>query len=163
MPENSLTQSELKEFFHYDPATGLFTRIKCAHKRLVGQVTGRRKNGYIYIYFKEREHTAHRLAWLYMTGEFPVSCTDHINHVRDDNRWINLREATYAENSRNRKLNNPSGITGVRWNPTRNKWKAEICFNYKNRHIGYYKTKLAAAYARHVANMKYGLHVKHGT
>ena len=42
---------------------------------------------------------------------------DHINRVRHDNRWINLREADQSRNRKNSKLNhnNKSGIKGVFW------------------------------------------------
>lgn len=47
-------------------------------------------------------YKASRLAWLYMTGEWPKYEMDHINHVKDDNRWVNLRDVTPAENCANR-------------------------------------------------------------
>jgi hypothetical protein len=59
-------------------------------------------NGYITIGFKYKHYLAHRLAFLYMTGQWPKEQLDHINGIRDDNKWANLREATPGQNSTNR-------------------------------------------------------------
>lgn len=37
-----------------------------------------------------------------MTGEWPKDQIDHINRIKDDDRWENLREATQSQNSYNR-------------------------------------------------------------
>jgi hypothetical protein len=74
-------------------------------------------NGYRHIGVLGKVYSAHRLAFLYMTGKFPLDEVDHKNHERSDNRWSNLREVTRLENSRNRSmhLNNKSGFSGVCW------------------------------------------------
>ena len=45
---------------------------------------------------------AHRIAFLWMTGRWPEPETDHINGIRNDNRWSNLREVTVSQNQLNR-------------------------------------------------------------
>lgn len=71
-----------------------------------------------------------------MTGEWPKEQIDHANRDRLDDRWNNLREATWSDNMANRKLqgNNTSGFKGVSWDKVTNKWDVRV-----NRfHIGYY-------------------------
>lgn len=80
-----------------------------------------------------------------ITGE----CIDHINNNSLDNRKINLRISTTAENSRNRgkSKNNTSGFKGVS-NPYKDdSWIAIITIDRKNVFLGRFKDKLAAAQA----------------
>lgn len=73
------------------------------------------REGYISIFIDGMGHSAHRLAHLYMTGEWPIDVIDHINRVTGDNRWENLRSATRSQNLGNRRLNVNSrgGLKGV--------------------------------------------------
>ena len=80
-----ITQKRLKELLHYCPDSGVFTRLKSTSNRVkVGDIAGwKGKNGYIGINVGGVKERAHRLAFLYMTGDFPVFQTDHINGIRD--------------------------------------------------------------------------------
>ena len=140
-----ITQSELKEVLEYNPDTGLFIWLKSnGNRRLkAGDAAGTKmRAGYIRITIKGRMYPAHRLAYLYMTGNFPENFIDHINHIKDDNRWTNLRDATNSQNQANRlKLkNNTSGYKGVCWHIARKKWIAQIMYMNKLIHLGYYTT-----------------------
>ena len=87
---DAITEARLKERLHYDPDTGIFTWLKMSRQpKRLGSVAGGRCDGYIQIYLDGLIYRAHRLAWLYMTGEWPVGYLDHKNGVRDDNRWCN--------------------------------------------------------------------------
>ncbi len=74
---------------------------------------------------------------------------DHINHNKLDNRRINLRICTNAENMRNRTApsNNTSGFKGVWWHSARKKWAARVICNYKSHNLGLYSDKKDAAKA----------------
>lgn len=45
----------------------------------------------------------HRLAYLYMTGNWPLGEIHHVNHNPSDNRWANLADVTPLENNRLRR------------------------------------------------------------
>lgn len=136
-----ITQQQLKEHLSYDPETGIFLRVKNAGRFKAGNVLGtRHSTGYIVIRIENKLYKAHRLAWLYVHGEFPDLRIDHINRNGCDNRLENLRLVTQKQNSENRSLgkNNTSGHPGVDWFPKLRKWRARITVNYKGLHIGYF-------------------------
>ena len=146
-----ITQCELKEVLDYNPDTGVFTWKKnCRNRAVVGSVAGYKDNyGYICIKINRKTYKAHRLAYLYMTGNFPKNSIDHINHIKDDNRWANLRDATNSQNQSNKAKpkNNTSGYKGVTWNKRDENWRAKInCMN-KTIHIGCYTTPQEASEA----------------
>lgn len=114
-----LTATRLRELLHYDPDTGLFTRLKTPKNTTikVGDVAGfLSKAGYRIIKIDLKAYKAHRLAWLYMTGAFPSEETDHINGIKSDNQFINLREASHSLNAQNYvkpNADNKCGFLGV--------------------------------------------------
>ena len=166
MKKENLTQKELKEVLHYDADSGSFTWLKAIATRIkVGCIAGCiDKYGYMIIKINGRNYKAHRLAFLYMDGAFPPNDTDHINHLRADNRFVNLRHATRVENGRNRTryLKNKSGFTGVYWHERDSKWVARIKINGKLKHLGYFTDIDEAIIARKKANIEFGYHPNHG-
>ena len=136
-----ITQTELKEKLHYNPDTGEFIWKKNIRKILVGCIAGTiDRNKYRRININHQRYLAHRLAWLYMTGDWPEEYIDHINHIRDDNRYINLRVANKNDNSRNAKIraDNKCGYKGV--SKEGNKYRAQICKDYKRINLGCFDT-----------------------
>lgn len=165
MNADTLTQDRLKELLHYDPETGVFTRrVVLNNKIKVGDIAGCLCNGYVKIRVEVRRYRAHRLAWLYMVGDWPKDQLDHINGKRDDNRWANIREATSSENMKNRKINtnNTSGIMGVCWNKRSGRWDAQIKLGGRTIHLGSFRDKTAAILARMEGEKKYAFHPNHG-
>lgn len=108
---------ELRRRFAYDPATGHLTyKVPGPPKKRVGDRAGSLgKRGYRDVSVKGALYKEHRVIWAIVTGAWPTHDVDHVNRVRDDNRWANLREATRSENLSNQGLkpNNKSGLKGV--------------------------------------------------
>lgn len=137
-----ITQEYLKSILWYDHSTGIFIPIN-------GNLNQPYKNykGYILIKVKGRAYRAHRLAFLYMTGEWPKGQVDHDNNIKHDNRWLNLRDATNQLNHYNllKPKNNTSGAKGVR-KVKNGKFQARIKHNQKEIYLGLYDTlELASA------------------
>ena len=160
-----ITQAQLKEKLHYNPDTGVFTRkISTCNKVKVGDIAGYiHTKGYILISLNSKKYCAHRLAFLYMGGEIPEE-VDHINHIRKDNRWFNLRAVTHNENCRNISMQkvNKSGFNGICWHKKAGKWQAYISVQGRCIHLGYFTDKNNAISARKEANIKHGFHGNHG-
>lgn len=93
---------------------------------------------------------AARLAWLYMTGEWPACQVDHKDANEGNDAWSNLRAASHAENMRNKKAckSTYSGFKGVGRN--RKKWAARIRVDGTLKHLGTFTNpeEAHAAYAK---------------
>lgn len=98
----------------YNPTTGMFKRLfNHGRFRICKSLDSR---GYLRIKIDGKEYRAHRLAWLFVNGEFPLGNLDHINGIKTDNRFCNLRIASVAENSWNvgKRPHNTSGHKNIR-------------------------------------------------
>ena len=139
-----ITQEKLKQFLHYDHETGVFKWIKSPSKNIkINSIAGSVDDGYILIGFQSIKYRAHRLAWLYMKGEFPKNDIDHIDGNRANNKFINLRLCKNSENQQNRisNKNTSSKFVGVSWYKPLKKWVAQIRINGKLFHKGYFNTE----------------------
>ena len=152
----------IKRALTYEPATGYFIWAeKVARKVVVGSRAGRlTPSGYRRVGIYGREFAEHRLAWLFVYGVEPPNEVDHINGVRNDNRIVNLRLATRAENGRNvgPRPSNQLGLKGVYWNLEKGKFQARITVDGKNLYLGRYLTAEEAAAAHDRAAVEH-----HGT
>lgn len=148
-----VTQERLKEVLNYNPKTGVFTwkRGRGSVKR--GSIAGSfdKRAGYIRIMIDEKIYPAHRLAWLFEHGYMPENQIDHIDGIRDNNKFKNLREATHSQNQQNRtrvqegkKVDCPLGVC---WKKETSKFVAQIKVREKVKHLGYFKTKEEASKA----------------
>lgn len=75
---------------------------------------------------------------------------DHKNGIKLDNRRDNLRIVSYAENAWNSHkpfANNVSGFRGVYFHKPSAKWRARICKNGSNKHLGLFDTAEEASIA----------------
>ena len=153
---DTLTQDLIRELLHYDPETGEFRWRRASTGGRRGRSAGARagyrlRTGYWFVGLNRRRYLAHRLAWLYMTGEWPPEEIDHVNGDRADNRWANLRLASKSQNMANApaKKSNKLGMRGVF--KTRNgRYQAQITVNRQVKHLGTFNTpeEARAAYLK---------------
>jgi len=90
---------------------------------------------------------------------------DHINGQRDDNRIINIREVSNQQNSLNSKIskNNTSGIKGVYWDKSRNKWTVRLSIDGKCKFFKRFNDlDLAKLVIEEVRNKYHGKYANHG-
>lgn len=148
-----LTQERLKQLVHYDPDTGLFTRAVSRTNSKAGDPVGHANaTGYLRAYIDGRIYFLHKLAWLYVHGEWPAQCIDHIDLDKANNRIANLRPATASQNHANRRISrqNKTGFKGVHWCNHFKKYVAQITKNNKVKNLGYFRTpeEAHAAYCK---------------
>ena len=146
-------QDELKALLSYSPETGVFTwiaekRSGLPKSRIAGTL---RPKGYVTICVAGKVYSAHRLAWLYMTGAFPLDQIDHINGKKNDNSWRNLRDVSGSVNQQNR--NTPMATNSARMLGAFRSGKlfcSKIRIDGEQKYLGTFKTAEAAhqAYLR---------------
>lgn len=143
----TLTQEQVMAALNYDPATGIFRRRAASGGASAGSVAGTFDGrGYRQIRVAGKKYLAHKLAWIYVYGEWPSKHLDHVNRIKDDNRISNLREVTRSQNGQNRGIqkNNTSCYRGVCWDTGIMRWRARIGLNGKRTFLGYFDTAEAA-------------------
>lgn len=126
-----MTQQRLKELLEYDPETGMWrwNNPQARNKKPISEQAGTISvHGYRIITYCGVKYRASRLAWLYMTGEWPSHEIDHKDRDKANDKWENLRDLTRSDNACNRGLqsNNASGARGVHWDNTRSKWFVQV-------------------------------------
>lgn len=151
-----LTLSEAQKLLSYDPETGVFTRLTSCGGYAKGTVAGCvMVRGDRTISINRKRIKEHRLAWLFMTGNWPTKEIDHIDGNPQNNRFANLREATSAQNKQNRHVarkDNKHGLIGVYKHGVSKDgapvWRARIQTDGKCKHIGLFDSaeKAQAAY-----------------
>lgn len=148
MKTTLLTAERVREVLSYDPDTGVFTwRKKVNRKVVIGAVAGWITHlGYRRISIDNKGYGANRLAWLYMTGEMPVHEIDHINGIRDDDAFANLRDVTHRVNLQNQRRptanNKGTGVLGVHRHGRM--YRAQIKLNGATVRLGSFHTMEAA-------------------
>ena len=168
--KDMITFEEAKELFTYDRGTGIIKWRKITTRgrqrdNLVAGYTNFSGDGYTKICFKGKLYRAHRIAMLLAYGFYGEGLeVDHINHIRDDNRLVNLRFVTGSDNHRNqsKSSNNTTGVTGVTYCKDRRKYMAQIKVGDANINLGRFVTLEEAAEARKAAEIKYKFNVNHG-
>lgn len=150
--------SRVRDLLEYDPDTGVmrWRNVSKYHVEKSGRVAGcsvRNHSGkrYINITIDGRKHKRSRLAFAWVTGRWPNHCIDHVNGNSEDDRWINLREATVTENAWNHKRRAKASVLpmGVR-NMASGRFQARLAVNKKMLHLGTFDTpeRASAAYQK---------------
>ncbi len=169
---------ELNKLLKYDEKTGQLTwrRRDSSHfpKDRIGRTWNARwagrsafqsahQKGYMCGGLLGKTCLAHRVIWKMVTGEEPDTI-DHVNGIKSDNRWANLRSVSNAENHRNMPLqkNNTSGFPGVSLHRRDNVWTAMISVDGKPRYLGRYRCKTGAILARKRGEQEFAFHENHG-
>lgn len=160
-----LTAERVRRILDYNKDSGFFRwRFSKACCIRAGDIAGVLNSaGYIRIKIDGKSYAAHRLAWLWSTGEWPKSEIDHINRKRSDNRIANLREATRSQNIQNgsHRINNRSGIRGVCWDKKSRMWLSSITAKGQ-RLASYHKTMMSAeAWYLFMAEVLHGEYASH--
>lgn len=134
----------------YSPSTGIFKwkvdrRRKCIGQKAGGESTSR---GYQRIKIDQKRYYSHRLAWLFVYGQWPGNEIDHINGIRNDNRIDNLRDVSHRANHINRVVHRNGKLPGASYSNKERKakqWEVQIRLpNGKTGYFGYYKTEQEA-------------------
>lgn len=144
MSSKLVTAEDVRTALLYDPETGEFSWRESKRGRRPGACGNMRPDGYRRIGMGGINYMAHRLAWLYVTGEWPENHIDHIDGNPDNNRWSNLRDVPQQTNVQNVKgatrRNASSGLLGVSYHARDKLWRARIRSGGKNRVVGYFKS-----------------------
>jgi hypothetical protein len=104
----------------------------------IKQVNKPNSRGYIQLSIGWKKYYVHRLILLAFAGESDQE-VDHINRIKTDNRFQNLRYVTRRENILN--MERIDKAKGYYWNKQRNKWHAQINIDNKLRYLGRFDTE----------------------
>lgn len=153
----TLTEA-LRANFSYCPSTGAITRSDGT--RAFNSVA---RGGYRQGKWRGLNLKAHRVAWIMATGEEP-DVIDHINGDCSDNRLINLRAVSRAENQKNRAVgrNSKTGEIGITWRRSVSRWRVQVSIDGRRREIGSFDSFEDAVKSRDEAYRNAGYHKNHG-
>lgn len=154
-----ISAQRLRHFLDYAPATGCFRwRVKPARRIAVGSIAGSVTKGHLTICIEGTSYQSNRLAWLYMTDEWPSGVVDHQDGDGLNDRWGNLRDVTNQVNVQNQRQaarhNRSTGLLGASFYARIGKFIAQIQADGKRHFIGYFDTAEQAHEAYVVAKRR---------
>lgn len=146
-----ITAEYLRSILSYNSSSGVFVWLvpPWNHPRLAGAIAGCNSTGYTLIRIDGRKYKAHRLAWLFVYGEWPAKRIDHRDGDPFNNAIANLRLATQAQNCANAaRWGGKELPKGVRRSGAR--FQARISFQKRQIALGVFDSieEAASAYLR---------------
>lgn len=147
-PINDITASFVKSILAYDSKTGslIWKNRKDVPQHVNDRFAGKNAGGicpdtgYRKIYIRGRHYYAPRLVWLIINGKWPQHELDHINGIKHDLTFNNLREATHEQNVCNRG-GDPRNVTKIKGAHYRKgKWSSAIRISKKLIYLGIFDT-----------------------
>lgn len=153
-----LTAARARKLLAYDPMKGTFIwRVTTSNRRKAGLTAGKiqkRKNtSHLFIGIDGNRYSAGQLAWLIMTGKWPLKMIDHADRDGLNNRWKNLRLANHSQNGINCTPRAEGRVKGYIYDKETGKYWARSRMNGRQVQIGSYSNP-AAAQAAHIAWVK---------
>lgn len=170
------TQHRAKELFDYDNGRllwrnrprsdfstsqghGSFNAL-CAGKVASAQ----KRSGYWVVKMNKKYYSVHRLIYIWNFGD--VSTNEEIDHIDNDilnNDISNLRKTNRLGNTKNRaaQCNSKTGIKGVSFDKSRNKWQAQVVCNGKKESVRFERIEDAIDFATEARNRLHGEFSKH--
>ena len=165
----------LNWLFRYEESSGKLFKVRESSGKAIEparEITAVGGNGYKVVNIKDSSGVVklflvHQLCYFIHSGEEPLSIIDHINRIKTDNKFENLRLVTQSLNQRNKGMlrNNTSGVTGLTWDKSREKWQAKAYDNTgKNKFLGYFEDKEIAVkvISEYYSNPSNGYTSRHG-
>lgn len=144
-----ITQELLRALFEYREDGCLIRKITTNPRAPARGPSGSiNKAGYLRTRVAGRLYYNHQLIWFMHHGTW-APALDHINGDRADNRIENLRICNQVQNMQNasRRKDNTTGVKGVSWRPSRNRYRARIVVDGKELCLGHFLTLEEAAKA----------------
>jgi hypothetical protein len=128
--EQLISHTYLISILNYDPDTGIWRWLVDRNNHMkAGDIAGNvNKTGYRIIGINGKQYLSSRLAYFYMTGEWPEKTMDHMNQVKDDDRWENLEQKDDTEQMHNQGMrkDNTSGVKGIHFENRDKVWVGQI-------------------------------------
>lgn len=134
MKTPNISHQRVRDLLDYDEETGVFT-----WRQRVGNVAAGTRAGSILSCNRRQLEVdgisikTSRLAWFYVTGEWPSRNLDHKDCNSLNDAFQNLRECSQTQNQGNRRRpsNNSSGYKGVHYCNTNKTYLARVRFKGK--------------------------------
>ena len=142
--ESLLNQDELKHQLKYIKTSGKFIWISDKHNQtqIINTEAGTLMNhGYVRIVINGKGYLAHRLAWLYVIGDWPTYRIDHKDLNKSNNSWNNLKEVTNRINNQNKSMHRIGNkLVGACWDKERHKWYPAFWLEGRPLDLGRYES-----------------------